>query len=352
MDNPISGIQQIGVGVKDCSAAWAWYRQWFGLDTPVFDDEAEAGLMTRYTGDVAQKRRAVLALNMQGGGGFEIWQYTTRDPQPPAFDLTVGDYGIFAGKIKCRDVGATYKSFKEAGLNVSEAMSNDPAGNPGFFVYDPYGNLFHVVSGNGWFSDYNLQTGGLYGAIIGVSDIDRSMKIYADVLGYSEVVFDETGAFDDLKGLHGGEHTLRRVLLRCPTERQGAFSKLLGPGNIELWQVQGREPRKILSDRFWGDLGFIHLCFDVLDMRRLEADLGKHGFKFTVDSRNSFDMGEAAGHFTYVEDPDGTLIEFVETHRVPIVKKWGWYLDLQKRKNGKPLPNWMVKSLRFNRVKS
>ena len=32
-------------------------------------------------------------------------------------------------------------------------------------------------------------------------------------------------------------------------------------------------------------------------------------------------MGEAAGHFSYIQDPDGTLIEFVETHKVPILKK-------------------------------
>jgi len=86
-------------------------------------------------------------------------------------------------------------------------------------------------------------------------------------------------------------------------------------------------------------------------MKQLEIDLGEAGYKFTVDSRDSFDMGEAAGHFTYIEDPDGTLIEFVETHRVPIMKKIGWYLKLHDKRRRKPLPGWMVRSLRFNRVK-
>jgi hypothetical protein len=62
-------------------------------------------------------------------------------------------------------------------------------------------------------------------------------------------------------------------------------------------------------------------------------------------------MGKAAGHFSYIEDKDGTLIEFVETHRVPILAKLGWYLDLRKRKIGKPLPRWMVKAMGLNRVK-
>ncbi|RMF22499.1 MAG: VOC family protein, partial [Bacteroidetes bacterium] len=83
-------------------------------------------------------------------------------------------------------------------------------------------------------------------------------------------------------------------------------------------------------------------------MRRLCAE---KGFPFTVDSRDSFDMGEAAGHFSYVEDPDGNLIEFVETHKVPVLKKFNLYLDLRKRNPRKPLPYWMVRALAFNRVK-
>ena len=62
-------------------------------------------------------------------------------------------------------------------------------------------------------------------------------------------------------------------------------------------------------------------------------------------------MGEAAGHFTYIEDPDGTLIEFVETHKIPIAKKINWYLDLKKRNPEKALPKWMLKALGLNRVK-
>ncbi|MBT5529964.1 MAG: VOC family protein, partial [Cytophagia bacterium] len=56
-------------------------------------------------------------------------------------------------------------------------------------------------------------------------------------------------------------------------------------------------------------------------------------------------------HFSYIEDPDGALIEFVETHKVPIMKKLGWYLDLRKRNPEQDLPKWMINALRFSRVK-
>lgn len=57
-------------------------------------------------------------------------------------------------------------------------------------------------------------------------------------------------------------------------------------------------------------------------MDALKQECEDAGFPFTVDSADSFDMGEAAGRFTYIDDPDGTWIEFVETHKVPIAKNW------------------------------
>ena len=116
-------------------------------------------------------------------------------------------------------------------------------------------------------------------------------------------------------------------------------------------QSLDRTPARIFEGRLWGDLGFIHLCFDVVGMDALRETCAEAGFPFTVDSSSSFDMGEAAGHFAYVEDPDGTLIEFVETHKVPVLKKWGWALDLRRRDPRKPLPDWMLKALALNRVK-
>ncbi|NDE04567.1 MAG: hypothetical protein EB003_07970 [Flavobacteriia bacterium] len=54
---------------------------------------------------------------------------------------------------------------------------------------------------------------------------------------------------------------------------------------------------------------------------------------------------------SYIEDPDGYWIEFVETHKVPILKKWGLYLNLKQGGKPKHLPKWMLKALGLNRVK-
>lgn len=351
----ITGIQQVGIGIPDVHAAWKWYRQHFGMDVPIFEEAAEAALMLPYTGGQPRRRHAVLAVNLQGGGGMEIWQYTSRTPQGPAQPPQLGDLGIFAARIKARDVLAAHTYLKAQGAEVLSEPIPGPDGQPQFGVRDPYGNHFQVVAGQGWFSDTGHPTGGPAGALIGVSDIARARTLYSDILGYDAVIYDETGSFADLAALPGGARRMRRVLLGHSQPRAGAFSRIFGPTHLELVQALDDVPAKIFAGRYWGDLGFIHLCFDIVHMDALRAECAAKGFPFTVDSAaalgKEFDMGEASGAFAYIEDPDGTLIEFVETYKMPILKKIGWYLDLRKRDPQRPLPNWMLKALRFNRVK-
>ncbi len=352
----ISGIQQIGIGVSNFKEAWKWYKDNFGMDIRIFEESAMAELMLPYTGGKPRMRHAALAMNLMGGGGFEIWQYTERTPKPSQEPVRAGDLGIFAPKIKSRDVKATFKYFQNKGLNVN-GLTRDPKGREHFFIKDPFDNIFEVVDNLSWFRiDRRKFTGAAAGAIIGVSDIDASLKVYSGILGYDEVIYDIEDSFEDLSPLYGGDSRFRRVLLKHSKARLGGFSRLFGSSEIELLQVTDREPGKIFHDRYWGDLGFIHICYDIIGMKALRKECYEKGFPFTVDSDvhpegDSFDMGEAAGHFAYIEDPDGTLIEFVETHKIPILKKLGWYLDLQKRNPEKPLPDWILKALKYNRVK-
>ena len=346
----ISGIQQVGIGVRDAERAWKWYRVNFGMDVPVFKDSATASLMTRYTGNEAHARYAILALNMKGGGGFEIWQYTSRQPQPPAFVPQLGDKGIFAVKMKSSDIHRAHKHLQSQGASVLP-LQTGPDGRKHFFVTDPDGNLFQIVEHDGWFQDRDFPIGGICGCIIGVTNMTQATKLYQQVLQHNQVLSDTSHVAADFAGIPGGNRSVRRVLLKRSDVGRGAFGELLGGTEVELVEAIDQPVNKIYNNRYWGDLGFIHVCFDVSGMNQLADRCAQEGHPFTVDSRNSFDMGKAAGHFSYIEDKDGTLIEFVETHRVPILAKLGWYLDLRKRQMGKPLPRWMVKAMGLNRVK-
>ncbi|MDG2455952.1 MAG: VOC family protein [Bacteroidia bacterium] len=350
MKKEISGIQQMGIGIPNVHKAWAWYRKNLTMDVLVFEEAATAKLMLPYTGGKPHDRHAILAMNMQGGGGFEIWQYTSRTPVACSFEPKLGDIGINICKIKSPNVSRAFANFDRTYL-VSKQVETTPNGLKHFFVKDPYDNYFQIIESAEWFQDRGDTTGGVYGAILGVSDIEKSIAFYSTILGYDKVEWQGEGTYEDFLSLKSGKSNFKRAILSHSKPRKGGFSPLLGQTQLELVQNMDEKGQKIYEGRYWGDLGFIHLCFDVIGMKALQEECEAAGHPFTVDSANSFDMGEAAGHFSYIEDPDGTLIEFVETHKIAILKKIGWYLDLRKRDALKPLPRWMLKSMGLNRNK-
>jgi catechol 2,3-dioxygenase-like lactoylglutathione lyase family enzyme len=347
----ITGIQQVGIGVKNVHAAWKWYREYFGIDIGVFEDQATAELMLPYTEGKKRERHAVLAYSMQSGGGFEIWQHTGKQPEKPIFEIELGDIGIYAVKLKSRNPEKALSFMKAKGLNLLTDIEVSPNTNSNYFVKDPFDNIFQIVKSDYIFEDTAALSGGIVGAIIGVSNIDKSLKVYQDILNYDQVIYDKIGVFEDFSSLSGGNRKVRRILLRHSAVRKGGFAPLYGPSEIELVQLIDKKGRDIYENRIWGDLGFIHICFDTIGIDLLREEVKTKGFPFTVDSAESFDMGEAAGRFAYISDPDGIPVEFVETHKVPIVKKIGWYINLKNREPNKSLPKWLIGTLRWKRVK-
>ena len=347
-DYQLNGIQQIGIGVEDLETSWKWYRKAFGMDVPIFQDKAEASLMKRYTGGKIFSRHAVLAMNMQGGGGFEIWQFTNRKPQAPERSVQWGDLGIFAVKIRSRDLEKSRIWLHECGASLLTVINKHPDGKSSFFIRDPFGNIFEICECSSWFSNGNHLHGGVKGVCIGVTDIRKSKSLYEELLGFRNVVYHQELYFQEWDDRKLNSF---RVLLSMEGTNPGAFGALLCTAQVELVQVKGKPSQKIFNNRFWGDLGFIHCCLDVNGMASLRTLAEKEEFPFTVDSENSFDMGKAAGHFCYLEDPDGTLVELVETHKVPILEKFGLFLNLKTRNPRKNLPGFLIKMMALNRVR-
>ncbi|MDT0607115.1 VOC family protein [Croceitalea rosinachiae] len=322
----INGIQQIGIGVSDAKSVFNWYKEQMRFDILLFEDIAEAKLMTKYTNHKIMSRYALLVMNMKGGGGLEIWQFKNRKPQNQAPRFLLGDIGI----------------------NIMKLRSTNPNKSNRYFK-DPWGNWIQSVNDPYRFCKTNSCKGGVLGAVIGVSNMAKSLTFYKDLIGFDIIKSDVEGVFEDLKDIPGGNSKLRRVIISRSDKRMGGFGRLLGPMELELVQVHDRTPPRIYQNRIWGDLGYIHLCFDISGMNYLKQEASRLGYPLTVDSADSFDMGDAAGRFGYVEDPDGTLIELVETHKVPIIKKLGIHINLKNRNPERPLPNWIVKAMRIHR---
>lgn len=343
----ISGIQQIGIGTADFRKSWDWFIEMFGIDIRILEDDTVAERMLKYTDGKPQKRHACIAISLQGGGGFEIWQYSERKPVDCAFDVSAGDLGIFAAKVKCRDIERFYKEISSK-WDVCGPVHEEADGGRSFIVKDLYGNCFQLVEDRSIYIEQGCLTGGIVGGVIGVSDMDASIRFYKEILGYDRIISDTTGPMTGWELIPHSDQKYRRVLMGCNTPRKGAYSKLFGESRIELVQALEREPQKIYEGRCWGDPGFIQICFDVTGMKAFGKFCTEKGFPFTVDScpgDEHFDMGDASGHFTYVEDPDGTLIEFVETEKIPVAKKLGWYIDMKKRNPEKVLPKFLFRMI-------
>lgn len=347
----ITGIQQIGIGVSDVVQAFDFYRTHLGFDIRIFDEAAEARLMLPYTGGTPHQRRAILAMNLNGGGGLELWQYTSRTPQAPSFTPQMGDLGIFMAKIKTFNIHKLHSNLQQKKLSVTPIFQH-PCGFQHFYMQDLWGNWLEIMEVTDFFEKKNVPNGGICGAVIGVSNIENSTNFYKEILGFDQILFtSESSAYEDMT-VFGKDKTYKRRLLTRSKQETAGFAALFGKPYIELIEWTNGTPKKIFENRYWGDLGFIHLCFDVRNMEALKNHCQNHHTPFTVDSGEHFSMGDAAGHFAYIEDPDSTLIEFVETKKVPILKKLNWFFKFPKEKMYQPVPKWMIKAFRLNRVKS
>lgn len=172
--NYITGIQQIGIGVHDATQAALHYKNLFNMGVLVFDYTSDAALMTQYTGGTVYKRRALLTLNMQGGGGFEIWQFLNRPPQGCKTIPKFGDLGIFAAILKCADAGyAHHLLSKNDAILLSKIHLCDATASRYFWLQDGFWNTFQVKEYSEQFNGISYATGGVLGAVIGVSDMDK-----------------------------------------------------------------------------------------------------------------------------------------------------------------------------------
>jgi catechol 2,3-dioxygenase-like lactoylglutathione lyase family enzyme len=132
-----------------------------------------------------------------------------------------------------------------------------------------------------------------------VSDLEAALRFYRDALGF-EVASELTVKGEPSETLlRLSDVELRAVYLR----RDGVTLELLhyaSPGH-----TGDGTPRAMNA------LGLTHLSLRVDDLAALEADLAARGFQVLRDTR--IDEPSLRARAVFVTDPDGTLIELVET---------------------------------------
>jgi catechol 2,3-dioxygenase-like lactoylglutathione lyase family enzyme len=141
---------------------------------------------------------------------------------------------------------------------------------------------------------------------IAVKDMENSLAFYRDAVGLA-VIADAVISGPDLDiAVMETDARVRMVML---VDEAGTMIELLG------WQsrpVRERPP----EDLKFTSSGLVEVCLMVSDLKKLEKDLKKKGFKFRTpiwnfgDCMPGYDGPEVK--VTHMVDPDGVQVELIQ----------------------------------------
>lgn len=138
---------------------------------------------------------------------------------------------------------------------------------------------------------------------ITVSDIDRSISFYRDVLGFaiSDKLDCKGPIYEQVTGVKGAEMTI--VYVHAPGH------------TIELLQYhRPAERQRVIGSPC--DTGALHIAFKVEDIETVVDVVRRAGLSTVTSAVPVFPEGRSEGlKAIYAIDPDGVTIEFVEYPR-------------------------------------
>jgi lactoylglutathione lyase len=145
-----------------------------------------------------------------------------------------------------------------------------------------------------------MQVGAVYHTGFTVSDIERSIAFYRDVLGL-RLVRRQTGTAPYLGTITGFAGVRLEVALLQPPD---------GGSMLELLQYVSHPAPA--TDRATNRPGNGHLCFEVDDIQAACTELKRRGVTLVSEPTEITAGSHAGGFGVYLRDPDGFTIELYE----------------------------------------
>ena len=139
-----------------------------------------------------------------------------------------------------------------------------------------------------------------------VSDMERSLAFYCDLLGLKEVERHHLEG-ETISKMAGKPDVIMEVVRLEAPETPGVL--------LDLQQYVTPEGR--VSDAQLGDVAHSHFCFGVPDVWEAYKDLTSKGVEF-VSEPVSFDLEWGIVYVVFFKDPDGFILELMQ---VPVEKK-------------------------------
>ncbi|MFP6868484.1 MAG: VOC family protein [Nitrospinota bacterium] len=137
---------------------------------------------------------------------------------------------------------------------------------------------------------------GIHHPCICVSDMERSLSLYQELLGLEKV--------QDM--IFEGEMIEKLLELKEPKFR--IVHLKVGDDILELMefiQPGGEDKARLMAN----DLGITHFCFRVEDAAEVFSKIQEAGYPFSTDAPVTTPTGRKVGYF---RDPDGNLVEILQ----------------------------------------
>jgi catechol 2,3-dioxygenase-like lactoylglutathione lyase family enzyme len=132
-----------------------------------------------------------------------------------------------------------------------------------------------------------------------VSDMDRSLAFYQDLLGLKEVERHRLEG-ETISTMAGKPGVVMQVVRLAAPDTPGIL--------LDLQQYLTPEGK--VSNAKLGDVGHAHFCFGVRNLDEAYRELSSKGVEF-VSEPVQFDLGWGILDVVFLKDPDGFVLELV-----------------------------------------
>ncbi len=310
----ITAFQHVGMGVRDTDRSYRFYRELMGFRIKLSDKTSYLEEMTPIIGALVELR-ALMAMNLMGGGAIELIEHTSTRPLEPTEPVEWGDIGYLELGLKAFRLEELYLDLKNRGVEFITPVRSMELSTGGMeryaYLRDPDGLLVQLVEVPG---GRKPSVGGVRHVALGVRDMERSLRFYREVLGFERVLHEFKGRVPEMDEVTGGREMEMVVLGHVPEEESAL--PLLESAVLKLVHTPDYRGKTIYEGRRWGDIGLMEMAFDVRDLTGTVNVLMAQGAElFHPPTR--VDMGSGTvGSFAYIKDPDGNVVEMVEVEKV------------------------------------
>jgi catechol 2,3-dioxygenase-like lactoylglutathione lyase family enzyme len=316
----INALQHVGQGVRNVDKTYDFYKRYLGFKVKLNDVTVASKEMAPVIGSV-ETMRMMMAVNAKGGGIIELIEHKTKPITALPAAGVFGNYGIVEVGYGACNIDGVVADFQARGLrfltSVCDLALRDGRRWRYAYLKDPDGLLLQLTEDSG-IGD-SATTPAVYGVThvgIGVSNLARSKDFYKSALGFDRVLYEFEGRMPEMDPVTGGPVRLKMAILERSAPASGPLAGLLRRGIVKLVEVPERKGKHLYTGRCWGDVGCMEVCFDVSDLRATVAAMQEKGLKIYLPPVD-IDMGSGSkGAAAYIQDPDGTTVEFVEVKSV------------------------------------